>query len=560
MKGSKMKFTRRDLLVWGAGAAAGIVATPVPWKVLDDVSIWSQNWSWIPQPPRGPVEVKVSHCTLCPNGCGLRVKMSSGYAVGVAGMAAHPASHGVLCPLGYAAHQLNWHPRRLKTVMHRGINSTWGEAQRAFAKACAEGPIAVIDGFPGRAASSVLQSFSEKQHGSYTALAGPEVRALRPYEEWTGVSANSLGYDLENARTVVSFGAPLLDGWGIPGRFPRLWAERGAGARDAELRLIQVDASLSRTAARSWQWVRIQEGSESVLASGLASALIQQKLVSAHDSFALPSLPDVAQQTGLPMDAILDLARVMVELSPVVAIARDENPAVAALNVVLGSVGARGGIVRRSATVFRPQAAQATANIRAVLLDASVPWDFKTEAGVETFRFAAWDGGASKADWLLPAPGFLEETTDVPAAPTASVDTYTVAASLGKPAFEVRSATSFLASIEPSLSSVEAIIHSHCQNLFLQRKGVVHARQAIPTTEFASAQKLEEALSNGAVWVDAEPMNAKLECRLRGWPPLTPASLEEDWTASWQTPVLPSLASKVFVESTLRESPNRRNA
>ena len=67
---------RRDLLVWSAGAAAGLVVTPVPWKLLDDVSIWSQNWPWIPQPARGPVEVKQSFCTLCPNGCGLRVRMA----------------------------------------------------------------------------------------------------------------------------------------------------------------------------------------------------------------------------------------------------------------------------------------------------------------------------------------------------------------------------------------------------------------------------------------------------------------------------------------------------
>ena len=32
-----MKVSRRDLLVWSAGAAAGLIAvTPVPWKLLDD--------------------------------------------------------------------------------------------------------------------------------------------------------------------------------------------------------------------------------------------------------------------------------------------------------------------------------------------------------------------------------------------------------------------------------------------------------------------------------------------------------------------------------------------
>src|SRR5579863_6178106 len=280
-EGSSMKFTRRDLLVWSAGAAAGLIVTPVPWKLLDDTSIWSQNWPWIPQPARGPVEMKQSACTLCPNGCGVRVRMAAGWAVGVAGASTHPITRGALCPLGFAAHQLNWHPQRLRTVLHRGSSSSWAEAQRAFAKARAEGPILIIDGYPGRAASAVLEAFAEKQRGGYRVVEGAEARALKPYEPWSGVPTSALGYDLENARTVISFGAPLLDGWGAPGRFTRLWAERSADKADPQLRLIQVDSKLSRTAARAWQWISIPSGSEAALATGLAAALLEQKLVPA---------------------------------------------------------------------------------------------------------------------------------------------------------------------------------------------------------------------------------------------------------------------------------------
>ncbi|MGZ7093792.1 MAG: hypothetical protein ACXVJ2_12260, partial [Candidatus Angelobacter sp.] len=218
-----MKLTRRDLL-WGAAGTAGLLVTPVPWKLLDDVSIWSQNWPWIPQPTRGPVEVKQSFCTLCPNGCGMRVRMASGWPVGVAGLASHPISRGALCPLGFGAHQLNWHPRRLRTVRHRASSSSWEAARVAFAKASSEGPIAIIDGNPGRAASSVFETFVQKQKGSYRTVSGPETLGLAPYESWSGVPAAGLGYDLENAQTIVSFGAPLLDGWATPGRFTRLWA------------------------------------------------------------------------------------------------------------------------------------------------------------------------------------------------------------------------------------------------------------------------------------------------------------------------------------------------
>src|SRR4051794_20188036 len=144
-----MKLNRRDLLVWSAGAAAGLLATPVPWKVLDDVSIWSQNWPWIAQPARGPVGVKASFCTLCPKGCGLRVRMAAGYPVGISGSKAHPVTQGALCPLAFAAHQLNWHPQRLRSVRHQSRESSWIDAQNAFAKACKEGSVVVVDGYPG---------------------------------------------------------------------------------------------------------------------------------------------------------------------------------------------------------------------------------------------------------------------------------------------------------------------------------------------------------------------------------------------------------------------------
>ena len=177
-----MKPTRRDLLAWAGGACAGLAVTPVPWKVLDDVSIWSQNWPWIPQPAHAPVDVKLSSCTLCPNGCGMRVRMANGYPVGIAGMTTHPLTQGALCPLAFGAHQLNWHPLRLRSVRHRGSDSTFEQARAAFTKACAEGPVAVVDGFPGRAASTVLESFATKKD-KYRMVRKTETRALAPYEK-----------------------------------------------------------------------------------------------------------------------------------------------------------------------------------------------------------------------------------------------------------------------------------------------------------------------------------------------------------------------------------------
>lgn len=431
----------------------------------------------------------------------------------------------------------------------------------AFAKACSEGPVVVIDGYPSRAASSVFETFTQKRGGSYRVVLGTETRALAPYETWSGVPVTALGYDLENAQTIVSFGAPLLDGWGTPGRFTRLWAERAAGMANPQLRVIQVEAQLSRTAARAWQWFPIAAGAEAALAGGVARVLLEEHLVSARGPMPTFTLAEAAAQTGLTTEAIRDLARTIVARTPAVAIAADENPAIAALNVVLGAAGARGGIVRRSKRSEPYVSADAVLpSARVVLIDSSVPWNFAPQTDAEVFRFAAWDGGSNRADWLLPAPGFLEELTDVPTAPTSAVETYTVAPSLVKAPHVVHSAAQFLSGIDSTLNTPEKIIHARCEDLFRWRAGTLLGQETTPVAKVASVQKLEEQLWKGAVWVGEPRHPESLGCGLKEWPVTVASAHPESWSTTWPAPVLPPLASKLYQESSLREPPKRRNS
>ncbi|MGO8819378.1 MAG: hypothetical protein ACLQVG_32500 [Terriglobia bacterium] len=556
-----MKFTRRDLLIGTAGAAAGLVLSPVPWKLLSDVSIWTQNFPWIPQPAHGPVETKHSTCTLCDCGCGIRVRMAGNCPVGVAGVSGHPLTKGALCPLAFAAHQLNWHPRRLREVRHDGRAVSWAEAQAAFQKACDEGSIAIVDGRPGRAASSVFEAFTQKHRGSYHAVLSAESQALAPYADWSGVPVASLGYDLENTRTIVSFGAPLLDGWGTPGRFTRLWSSQAAGATDPQLRLIQVEPSLSRTAARAWRWVPIREGREAQLAAGLARVLLEDRLVHSPGPMPQITLPEAAAQTGLATEVIRDLAHTMVENRPVVVIATDGNPAIAALNVLLGAVASPGGIVRKTENVLpRVPAESVPRKIRAMLVDSTVPWEFAAPADTEAFRFAAWDGGGNTAGWLLPAPGFLEELTDVPTPPTSARATYAVVQNLAALPAGVQSAAQFLQNIDATLPAVDKVIHAHCEDIFRAQRGTVYGEHTLALNEIDSGQHFEEQLRKGAVWMGDPPGPGKLRCELKEWPADSHVAPATNWAAAWAPPILPALATKLYQESNLREVPAGRQA
>ncbi len=256
-----MKVTRRDLLVWSAGAAAGLMVTPVPWKLLDDTSIWSQNWPWIPQPARGPVEVK--HVGL--HAVSERMRDESKDGGGMAGgrrgseQSSRQPRSAVPARLRSASTELA--SAAVADGSSRGGCFYLGRSADGFCQGMQRRAgrghrrISGTRGFVG-----VPELRSKARRASYRVVLGSETRALTPYESWSGVPASALGYDLENARTIVSFGAPLLDGWGTPGRFTRLWAERAAGTADPQLRLIQVESSLSRTAARAWQWVPVPAG------------------------------------------------------------------------------------------------------------------------------------------------------------------------------------------------------------------------------------------------------------------------------------------------------------
>jgi hypothetical protein len=294
------------------------------------------------------------------------------------------------------------------------------------------------------------------------------------------------------------------------------------------------------------------------LAGGLARVLIDERHVSARGPMPPITISDAAAQTGLAPDVIQDLARTLVARGPVVAIAADDEPAIAALNVVLGAVGTRGGIVRRAARARTvPDVRNSADPLRAMLLDSTAPWDLPARPGTEVFRFAAWAGGGPAVDWLLPAPGFLEELADVSTAPTSAFETYAVAPQLVERPKGMISAAEFLAQIDPAVGTVADAIRARCEKLFHDRSGRLHTpakEQKAPVT----AAKLQEELLAGAVWA-ADPLSDHgFRCELREWPQMSREPLQSAvWTDCWAVPVLPPLAAKLFQESTLRPAPGR---
>jgi hypothetical protein len=298
-----------------------------------------------------------------------------------------------------------------------------------------------------------------------------------------------------------------------------------------------------------------------VLAAGLAKVLVEEHLVPVEGPLPPPSFADAAPRTGLTSAAIRELAHTMVERRPTVFIGADENPAIAALNVLLGAVGTVGGIVSKFAhPCARPPARINGTRPRAVLIDSTVAWEFVPPSGAEIFRFAAWDGGGNPGDWLLPAPGFLEETTDVPTAPTSAVATYAIAPNLLTAATPVKTAAEFLLQIDSRLPTIEQTMQARCEEIFRAGRGVVHGGEPAPVSGFDCAAKLERDLRAGGVWLDRPTGVQVLKCSLKEWPTDGLVHAAASWASAWRQPVMPPLAAKLYQESCLREAPQRNRS
>lgn len=374
-----MKLDRRSFLSFVIGGAAGTALTPLPWKLMDDASIWSQMWPWTPVPPDGEYAYAQSTCTLCPGGCGIAVRKVDKRVVKIEGQAGHPVNDGGICPLGLAGPQMLYSPARvagpLKRIGQRGegrwAKISWDEALAEVAGKLTElrdaghpEQLAVFNG-AGRGTFSALLERFMSVYGSPNLVRPSTIEDAYEMAVYRMHGQQALvGFDLENANFVISFGSGVIEGWGSPVRMIRtksLW-------KDRKVPLVQVEPRLSNTAAKADRWLPIQPGTEAALALGLAHVILAEGLYDRNfveyysngfedwrkmvlDNFA----PDkVAGITGVDKDFIIVLARDFAKAGAGVAIcgrgrgttagSLDEAMAVHALNALVGAINRKGGV------------------------------------------------------------------------------------------------------------------------------------------------------------------------------------------------------------------------
>ena len=165
-----MNMNRRRFLAFSVGGTVGTTLTPLPWKLTDDLAIWSQMWPWTPVPPDGETQTVRSACTLCPGGCGISVRKVDDRAIKIEGLEGHPVNDGGICTLGLAGLQLLYGSSRVKGPMARTGERGAGEWQSISWDAALEQLAEKLRGLNGNGYPEALAAISGRATGVTAAL------------------------------------------------------------------------------------------------------------------------------------------------------------------------------------------------------------------------------------------------------------------------------------------------------------------------------------------------------------------------------------------------------
>lgn len=389
-------MNRRNFIKLAVGGAIGTVLSPLPWKLTDDIAIWTENLPWVPVPSVGEFSYAKSVCTLCPGGCGIQVRKVDERAVKIEGRTDYPVNPGGICPMGASGLQMLYNEKArftspMKRTGARGMGAfqaiSWEEALDILAQRISglkeKGNIdslAAIDGNPRWSTMSVMIE------RLLTSLGSPNYMRMQSFEDTSATAAylltgikGSIGYDLENADYILSFGSGLLEGWGTPGRVLNAWGLWRSGAQKDRAQVVQVEARASNTASKADKWVAARPGTETALVLSICNVIITENL---HDtgfvdrsSFGFSdfnssdgashkgfkslvlegySPEKAAQITGIDAEEIRSIARNFAKAKAPVAICGRgkgalsdslyETMSVLCLNALVGSVNRTGGI------------------------------------------------------------------------------------------------------------------------------------------------------------------------------------------------------------------------
>jgi anaerobic selenocysteine-containing dehydrogenase len=372
-----------------------------------------------------------------------------------------PVSGGRLCARGQAAIQGLYHPDRLrgpqKRSGERGSGQfeavSWEDAMaqagEALAKAVADNPRGIV--YLARpqvgTRSATIARFLEALGAESASTLGlwdfaVERGAAAAVHGWDGLP----NYEMQDATYVLGIGADFLGGWVSPVYYARRFGHFRRGRLGLRGRLVHAESRFSQTAWSADQWLPVRPGGEHALALAIGHLLVAEKWApgletapaSLRTAYAAVDLDGALEIAGLEVRLVRRIAHELASATAPLVVAGasvvqrnsfDAVVAASALNLLLGNVGGKGGVMPpagtplESLTASRPRTSNLPERLEAaslVLLDGADPvYAFPAAAAriqniPAILSFSPFlDDSSAYADLILPDHSPLEATAAV---------------------------------------------------------------------------------------------------------------------------------------------------
>jgi anaerobic selenocysteine-containing dehydrogenase len=443
------------------GATVGILFTPTVWTALDDVSIWTQNWPWIPTLKYGEMKGVPTVSKMCESGCCVLVRTVAGEAYGVKGNPDNPLSGGACCPQCANGVQNMNNPNRIKSPMLNGEAISWEKASEVVAEKleAAGSKVAVISGDQSGTVNEVFSALLTSKGSDAFYMMPCDMQVAD--KAWTGLMGGSgqIGYDFEGSDAILLAGADAMESWGS------VVATRTAYAKNEARKLIFAGPLQTKTAALASKWVPVPAEGMAAFTLGICYYVLQAgKSVGASDFDQFKSMvmsnftpAKVEAATGVKADMMADVAKQLLAASNPVVVPGGSvaaNAAAFALNLLLGTgamkvlpefaKGVEGAMSRHD--MLKGDILQGVTADLLFVYEANPAYVLpeQLKAGFTVAFDCVNTETTAAADLVLPIPHSYERYEDTANPYGVGVATYSMGAPVSKPYLDVMPAGDFI--------------------------------------------------------------------------------------------------------------------
>ncbi|MDT8446147.1 MAG: 4Fe-4S dicluster domain-containing protein [bacterium] len=256
-----------------------------------------------------------STCNECSANCGMVIRTREARAIKAEGNPHHPMSQGSLCNQGQASMQAMYSPSRSKGPNKKGAAIKWDEGLSELAAKMKEANRVLYIGRPqsGSLKKLLAETLAASGGGDALQFDMMPVSTLKKGNEIAFGTAEIPEYAIGEAKTLVTFGADILDSWLNNQLNMREFTRMHAYKHGEKGKFIHVSPHMSLTGANADQWVGVKPGDEALIALAVAGELLPSSAMSGNgalksylDGFTTDS---VASKTGVSAQVIKGLAK-----------------------------------------------------------------------------------------------------------------------------------------------------------------------------------------------------------------------------------------------------------